>query len=218
MDAQRAHRWKGGDVELGNLRGATVLIAGHGAIGAAVEARLAAFEADVIRVARHARPGTHATGELGDLLGRADVVVVLVPLTEATRGLFDARLLARMRDGALLVNAARGAVVDQGALLAELRAGRLRAALDVVEPEPLPAADPLWDAPGLLLTPHVAGGTRGYLQRGFAHLRAQLQRLADGEPLADVVRDGSRRRPPPRRLRPARPCPAGARGRAGRPR
>jgi phosphoglycerate dehydrogenase-like enzyme len=113
-----------------------------------------------------------------------------VPLTHATRGLFDAGLLARMRDGALLVNAARGAVVDQDALLAELRAGRLRAALDVVDPEPLPAGHPLWEAPGLLLTPHVAGGTRGHVQRGFAHLRAQLQRLADGRPLADVVRDG----------------------------
>ena len=95
-----------------------------------------------------------------------------------------------MRDGALLVNAARGAVVDQDALLAELSRGRLRAALDVVDPEPLPAQRPLWDAPGLLYTPHVAGGTRGYVRRGFVNLRAQLERLADGKELADVVRDG----------------------------
>jgi phosphoglycerate dehydrogenase-like enzyme len=189
--AQRAHRWAAADdVDLANLQGATVLIAGHGAIGAAVEARLAPFGAEVVRVARRARPGTHATDQLGELLPAADVVVVLVPLTDATRGLFDASLLARMRDGALLVNAGRGPVVDQEALLAELRIGRLRAALDVADPEPLPAGDPLWDAPGLLITPHVAGSTRGYVRRGFAHLRAQLQRLADGEELAEVVRDG----------------------------
>jgi phosphoglycerate dehydrogenase-like enzyme len=188
--AQRAHRWGEGDADLANLQGATVLIAGHGTIGAAVEARLAPFGAEVVRVARRARPGTHATEELPDLLPAADVVVVLVPLTDATRGLLDAGLLARMRDGALLVNAGRGPVVDQEALLAELRSGRLRAALDVVDPEPLPAGDPLWDAPGLLITPHVAGSTRGYVRRGFAHLRAQLQRLADGQELADVVRDG----------------------------
>ncbi len=188
--AQRAHRWGDGGADLANLQGAIVLIAGHGAIGAAVEARLAPFGAEVVRVARRARPGTHATEELPELLPAADVVVVLVPLTAATRGLFDATLLARMRDGALLVNAGRGPVVDQEALLAELRSGRLRAALDVVDPEPLPAGDPLWDAPGLLITPHVAGSTRGYVRRGFAHLRAQLQRLADGQELADVVRDG----------------------------
>jgi phosphoglycerate dehydrogenase-like enzyme len=188
--AQRAHRWGEGDADLANLQGATVLIAGHGTIGAAVEARLAPFGAEVVRVARRARPGTHATEELPDLLPAADVVVVLVPLTDATRGLLDAGLLARMRDGALLVNAGRGPVVDQEALLAELRSGRLRAALDVVDPEPLPAGDPLWDAPGLLITPHVAGSTRGYVRRGFAHLRAQLQRLADSQELADVVRDG----------------------------
>jgi phosphoglycerate dehydrogenase-like enzyme len=188
--AQREHRWKDGDVELGDLRGARVLIAGHGAIGAAVEARMAPFGARVTRVARRARPGTHATGELPELLGEADVVVVLMPLTDATRRLFDAPLLARMRDGALLVNAARGAIVDQDALLAELRRGRLRAALDVVEPEPLPADHPLWDAPGLILTPHVAGGTRGHRRRGFAHLRAQLERLAAGDPLDDVVAEG----------------------------
>jgi phosphoglycerate dehydrogenase-like enzyme len=120
-------------------------------------------------------------------LPRADVVVILVPVTDETRGMVDARFLKLMKDGALLVNAARGAIVDTGALLAELTAGRLRAALDVTAPEPLPAGHPLWSAPGLLLTPHVGGAVRQARHRAYEVIAAQLTRYAAGQPLENVI-------------------------------
>lgn len=170
----------------------TVLIVGYGAIGAAIEDRLLPFEvAHVLRVARTARTAAHGPvrplAELPRLLPQADVVVLATPLTDATRGLVDADFLARMRDGALLVNIARGAVVDTSALLAELESGRLRAALDVTDPEPLPPDHPLWRAPGTLITPHVGGPTSAFLPRATRLVRDQLTRWAAGEPLANVV-------------------------------
>ena len=110
-----------------------------------------------------------------------------MPLTDATRGLVDAAFLARMKDGAVLVNAARGQVVDTDALLAELQAGRLLAGLDVTDPEPLPADHPLWEAPGLLLTPHVGGHTAGSGDRAWAVAREQLLMLARGERPTNTV-------------------------------
>lgn len=164
-----------------------VLIVGHGAVGAAIEARLAPFEVTVTRVARRARDGVHAITELPDLLPAADVVILIVPLTDATRGLVDASFLARLKDGALLVNLARGPVVDTDALLAELRIGRITAALDVVDPEPLPATSPLWDAPGLLISPHVGGMSSAMWPRAHRLVREQLTRFAAEEPLLNVV-------------------------------
>ena len=168
-----------------------VLVVGHGAIGAATARRLEAFAVDVVRVASTARDedGTHVHGvaELPDLLPGADVVILTVPLTDATRGLVGADFLAAMPDGALLVNVARGKVVDTGALLAELQSGRLRAALDVTDPEPLPADHPLWAAPGLILTPHEGGNTTATPRRMIALVQAQLERLAAGERPANVV-------------------------------
>jgi phosphoglycerate dehydrogenase-like enzyme len=118
-------------------------------------------------------------------------VVVVVPLTEATRGMVDADFLARMKDGALLVNAARGPVADTAALTAELSSGRLLAAVDVTDPEPLPDDHPLWTAPGLaLLTPHVGGSVSGAFRRGFRLAGEQLRRCAAGEPLLNAVADG----------------------------
>jgi phosphoglycerate dehydrogenase-like enzyme len=166
------------------------MILGYGSIGVALESRLAILEAEVIRVARSARPGVYAADELPSLLGRADIVVVLLPLTEATSGLLDRELLGRMREGALLVNAARGPIVDTDALLELLQAGRIRAALDVTDPEPLPEDHPLWDAPGLLITPHFAGDTRGAERRAFALVGEQVRRYMDGEPLVNVVEGG----------------------------
>ncbi|HEY5194291.1 MAG TPA: 2-hydroxyacid dehydrogenase [Solirubrobacteraceae bacterium] len=184
-DAQRAHDWEWR--EPGELADKTVMILGYGSIGVALEARLAILEAETIRVARHARPGVHATEELPSLLGLADIVVVLLPLTPATRGLLDREMLGRMRPGALLVNAARGPIVDSGALLELLRAGRIRAALDVTDPEPLPEGHPLWDAPGVLITPHFAGDTRGAERRAFALVGEQVRRYMRGESLVNVV-------------------------------
>lgn len=172
-----------------SLADSTVLIVGYGAIGEALERRLAGFEVDVVRVARTARDGVHAYDELPALLPEADVVVLVVPLTDLTRGLVDAAFLARMRDGALLVNVARGAVVDTDALVAELRAGRLCAALDVTDPEPLPHGHPLWGCPNLLVTPHVGGASTAMEPRAHRLVRDQLARFAAGEPLANVMTD-----------------------------
>lgn len=172
----------------------SVLIVGYGAIGAAIEDRLVPFECDVVRVARAARDtergAVHALSELPVLLPAADVVILSTPLTGTTRGLADAGFLARMKDGALLVNVARGPVVDTGALLAELETGRIRAALDVTDPEPLPAGHPLWHAPGALISPHVGGSTSAFLPRAGRLLRSQLSRFAAGEPLENTVATG----------------------------
>jgi phosphoglycerate dehydrogenase-like enzyme len=171
-----------------SLADSTVLIVGYGGIGAAVERRLAGFEVDVLRVARRERDGVAGLAALPDLLPRADVVVLCVPLTTQTRGMVDAAFLARMRDGALLVNVARGGVVDTDALVAELAGGRLRAALDVTEPEPPPPGHPLWTVPGILLSPHVGGNSTAFLPRAHALIVGQLHRFAAGEPLRYVVR------------------------------
>jgi phosphoglycerate dehydrogenase-like enzyme len=182
---QDAGRWTPGTHR--SLVGARVLVVGAGDIGRRVGAMLSGFDVALTSVGRTARDGVHGTGELPALLPRADVVVLLVPVTDETTGLVDAAFLAAMPDGALLVNAARGVLVDTGALLAELTAGRLRAALDVTDPEPLPEGHPLWSAPGLLLTPHVAGAVPGTGARAQAAVLAQLRRVLAGEPLADVV-------------------------------
>jgi phosphoglycerate dehydrogenase-like enzyme len=172
------------------IAGKRVLIVGYGSIGEAVERRLAGWEVVIDRVARHAREGVHSIDELPQLLPAADVVVILVPSTEETRRLVDAEFLKTMKDGALLVNAARGAIVDTDALLAELTAGRLTAALDVTDPEPLPDGHPLWSAPGLLLTPHVGGAVRASRARAYRVVADQLARLAAGQPLLNVIGPG----------------------------
>ena len=164
-----------------------VLIVGYGQIGAAIEARLVPFEVDVRRVARTAREGVAALEELPDLLPDADVVVLIVPGSASTRRLVDADFLARMKDGALLVNVSRGPVVDTDALLAELESGRLWAALDVTDPEPLPPDHRLWRAPNCLISPHVGGNSTAMEPRAFRLVREQLQRYAAGEPLVNVM-------------------------------
>jgi phosphoglycerate dehydrogenase-like enzyme len=183
--AARSRRWS--DALPTELRGTSALIVGFGSIGRAVERLLEPFGVTVVGVARHARDGVHATGELPVLLGQADAVVSLLPLTADTARMFDAQLLARMRDGALFVNAGRGAVVDTAALLAELQSGRLRAVLDVVDPEPLPDDHPLWEA-ALAITPHNAGDSAAADERAVRFGVEQLARFARGEPLRNVVR------------------------------
>ncbi len=187
VDAQRRGEWT--YHHTGVLADSRVLIVGYGSIGAALERRLDGFEVEIVRVARSARDGVHAMDELPALLPEADVVVLLVPATAATAGMVDAAFLARMKDGAVLVNAARGGIVDTDALLAELKNGRLRAALDVTAPEPLPEGHPLWGAPGLLITPHVAGSTPASGRRMLRLMRAQLQRSLAGESLVNVITD-----------------------------
>lgn len=189
--AQTEHRWTYADVSpTDELAGKRVLIVGAGSIGNAVAARLAPFEVELTYVARTKRDGVHGMDELPALLPHADVVVLLVPLTEQTRGMVDPGFLAAMSDGALLVNGARGPVADTNALTKELSTGRISAALDVTDPEPLPAGHPLWNMPNVLITPHVGGSVRGLLPRAYRLVKDQLGRYLAGEPLTNEVRDG----------------------------
>ncbi len=169
-----------------------VLIVGYGHIGQAIERRLQGFEvASVTRVARHRRSGppeVRPIGDLHQLLPRADVVILIAPHTAETEGMIGARELALLPDGALLVNVARGKLVDTDALVAELSAGRIRAALDVTDPEPLPAGHPLWRQPGVLISPHVGGFSSAFGPRADRLIAAQLTRFATGQPLENVVR------------------------------
>lgn len=188
--AQEEERWQGEFRPA--LADRNVLILGYGAIGSAIEDRLAPFEVErVIRVARSgrttARGVVHPLTELPQLLPEADVVILATPLTDETRGLVDAAFLARMKDGALLVNIARGPVVDTDALLSEVESGRLTAALDVTDPEPLPPGHPLWRAPGVLITPHVGGPSSAFRPRAERLLVDQLTRFVNHEPLRHVV-------------------------------
>ncbi|MFF4186414.1 2-hydroxyacid dehydrogenase [Streptomyces sp. NPDC001691] len=190
VQGQERQEWRSGFYPA--LADKSVLIVGYGSIGAAIEDRLAPFEcARVARVARSwrttERGEVHAWTDLPALLPEADVVIVSTPLTESTKGLVDAEFLARLRDGALLVNVARGPVVDTKALLAEVESGRLHAALDVTDPEPLPVGHPLWQAPNVLISPHVGGSSSAFLPRAKRLLAAQLTRFAAQEPLANVV-------------------------------
>ncbi len=171
-----------------------VLLVGVGGIGEEIRRRLATFEADVTRVGSTARDDAlghvHGSDELVQLAPHHDVVIVITPLTDATRGLIGREVLAALPGGALVVNVARGAVVDTDALTREVTAGRLRAALDVVDPEPLPADHPLWRAPGVIITPHVGGNTEAFPPRILALLRRQIERLGNGEEPGNLVRRG----------------------------
>lgn len=168
-----------------------VVLVGYGSVARAIAARLEPFEVTITPVAHHARVQdgvqVHALEVLPDLLPSADVVILAVPLNAGTEHLFDADLLALMKDGALLVNVARGRVVDTDALLAELRAHRLRAALDVTDPEPLPPDHPLWHAPGVLITAHQGGNTDATYPRIARLVRRQIEHLLAGEEPENIV-------------------------------
>ena len=171
-----------------------VLVLGYGSIGSAVGRRLEAFEADVVRVARTPREvpegRVHGVEELPDLLPATEILIVVLPLDDGTHQLVDASVLAMLPDGALVVNVGRGKVVDTDALLAELVGGRLRAALDVTDPEPLPPDHPLWRAPNTIITPHVGGFTDATTPRLVALLRRQIEALVAGRGPLNVVRPG----------------------------
>jgi phosphoglycerate dehydrogenase-like enzyme len=208
LDLQRAGQWKRrfeasaryagitGDtrsiyppVMLEELTGKTVLLVGYGAIGKEIERMLAPFDVEMLRVAHTARsePPVHAVSDLDSLLPRAEIVVLILPSTAETRWLIGRRQLALMKQGALLVNAARGPIVDTNALVDALHAGRIRAALDVTDPEPLPDGHPLWSCPNLLLTPHVGGSSPQFAPRSLRTAAGELRRYISGEPLRNVV-------------------------------
>lgn len=181
---QAQHDWH--PEMLSELAGRRALIVGYGSIGQLAASMLEALGVIVERVASRARPGVHGVEDLAGLLPTVEIVVLLVPLTVATRGLFGEGMLSRMRPGALLVNASRGPVVDTPALVEQLNTGRLRAALDVTEPEPLPSGHPLWDAPGVMITPHLAGDSPQAEERVYQLIGDQIRRYANGEPLVNV--------------------------------
>jgi phosphoglycerate dehydrogenase-like enzyme len=168
------------------------MVVGMGSIGRELEHYLSVFGTTLVGAGSCAREDLRGIDELPELLPEADAVVVLAPLTDTTRGLIGAAELAAMRDGALLVNAARGAVVDTDALVAEVTTGRLRAVLDVTDPEPLPDGHPLWSAPGVLtITPHLAGDSPASNARAAALAGDQLARFCAGQELHNVVRRGT---------------------------
>jgi phosphoglycerate dehydrogenase-like enzyme len=184
--AQRAAEW---DFQVTDtLQDKRVLIVGAGDLGVQLQRRLEPFDVTATLVGRTARDGIHGKDELPELLTTADAVVVVVPLTSDTTGMVDAGFLAAMADGAILVNAARGPVVDTDALVEELRTGRLRAALDVTDPEPLPPDHPLWKLDGVLLTPHVAGSCTGRQKRAYAVAASEVARFVAGQEPANLVR------------------------------
>jgi len=208
LDLQREGKWKrrfeasaryaavSGDtrphyppVMVDELTGKKVLLVGYGAIGQEIERMLAPFAVDLVRVARTARtnPEVRAVSELNQLLPNAEVVILILPATAESQKLIGAEQLGLMRQGALLVNAARGPIVDTDALVNALNAGRIRAALDVTDPEPLPDGHPLWSCPNLLITPHVAGSTAQFAPRSLHIAADELRRYMAGEPLQNVV-------------------------------
>lgn len=184
-EAQQRGQWDYHQTE--ELAGKRVLIVGAGDVAEQTVRRLAPFDVTVTLVGRTARPGVRGVSDLQSLLPDHDVCVVVVPLTEGTRGLVDATFLGAMPDGAVLVNGARGPVVDTDALVAELTSGRLRAAVDVTDPEPLPPGHPLWSAPGFLLTPHVAGSVPLAMPRAYAVVAEQVAAFARGEQPPNLV-------------------------------
>ena len=184
---QATWQWTSGGAD---LDGAHVLIVGYGSIGRALEQRLLPYGARVTGVARHARDGVESVEALPRLLPHADVVVILVPLTPETRGMVGTQFFDSMREGALLVNAARGPIVDTDALLDALQREHIRAALDVTDPEPLPDGHPLWAAPGVLITPHVGGAVERVFERGWRFAGEQVRRYIAGEPLRNIVTGG----------------------------
>jgi phosphoglycerate dehydrogenase-like enzyme len=211
LDVQRSGHWKRrfeasahyaaitGDtrplyppVMLEELTGKTVMLVGYGSIGKDIERMFAPFNVNLLRVARsaHNDPPVHAVSELDSLLPLAQVVVLILPATAESTKLIGARQLALMPQGALLVNAARGPIVDTDALVEALNAGRIRAALDVTDPEPLPDGHPLWNCPNLLLTPHVGGSSPQFAVNALRIAAEELRRYIAGEPLQNVVQAG----------------------------
>lgn len=176
-------------VMLEELTGKRVLLVGYGAIGKEIERMLMPFRVDLQRIARSARkdPKVHPVEDLDSHLPWAEIVILILPLTDKSRGLIGRKQLALMRQGALVVNAARGPIVETDALVEALHSGRIRAALDVTDPEPLPAGHPLWSCPNLLITPHIGGSSPQFAPRSLNVAANELRRYIKGEPLHNAV-------------------------------
>ncbi|MBN2624147.1 MAG: D-2-hydroxyacid dehydrogenase [Acidimicrobiales bacterium] len=192
LELQRHHTWQHRDSE--SVEGRRMVVVGAGSIGRQVARLARAVGLRVSGVARAARPDdpdfdeVAAAGDLHRVLGDADVVVVTAPLTPDTAGMFDDAAFAAMPPGARLVNVGRGEIVDEAALVRALSSGRVDgAALDVFATEPLPPDSPLWDHPGVIVSPHQAGDVVGWRTALADAFVANLRRYLAGEPLHDVV-------------------------------
>lgn len=174
-----------------SLSDSKIGIVGFGSIGRRIKENLSGFAVEIVAFTRSGAAGSKKMSELDSELPHLDVVILSMPLNSESIGLFNAKRLALMKDGALLINVARGQVVDTDALVAELNSGRILAALDVTDPEPLPKGHPLWSAKGVLISPHVGGDSTAFEPRFRKLLEEQLQRLANAEPLENIVYDGS---------------------------
>jgi len=183
--AQQDHHWE--TYFARSLADKTVLLIGYGNVGKAAEKRLLGFGCKVIPVARTARDHVHAISELPNLIPTADVVMLIVPNNPGTVNLVDAKFLASMKDDSVLVNVARGVVVDTDALVAELKTGRISAALDVTEPEPLPADHPLWSLPNVIITSHNGGEGDVFWNRARTRIHSQFDLWLAGKPLECVI-------------------------------
>ena len=166
-------------------------IVGFGSIGTTIAKMLAGFAVEVVGFTQSGRDNTVAISDLDKHLPSLDVVILILPLTKDSKHLFDARRLALMKDGALLVNVARGPIVDTQALIKELNSGRITAGLDVTDPEPLPKDHPLWKAKGVLISPHVGGNSSAFEKRARKLIESQLNLLVQGKPLNNVIVAGN---------------------------
>jgi phosphoglycerate dehydrogenase-like enzyme len=166
-------------------------IVGFGSIGSTIARMLSGFSVEIVAFTQSGRDNTIAIADLDKHLPTLDVVILILPLTKESKGLFDARRLSLMKDGALLVNVARGPIVDTDALIKELNSGRLKAGLDVTDPEPLPKGHPLWSAKGVLISPHVGGNSSAFEKRARRLIESQLDLLAQGKPLNNVIVAGN---------------------------
>lgn len=166
-------------------------IVGFGSIGTTIARMLSGFSVEIVAFTQSGRDNTIAITDLDKHLPSLDVVILILPLTKESKHLFDARRLALMKDGALLVNVARGPIVDTDALVKELNSGRIKAGLDVTDPEPLPKGHPLWSAKGVLISPHVGGNSSAFEKRARRLIESQLNLLAQGKPLNNVIVAGN---------------------------
>jgi len=173
-----------------SLTDSRIGIIGYGSIGKKIAQNLSGFEVSITAFTQSGRDGSLTIDQLDSHLPQLDIVILILPLSDSSRHLFNAKRLAAMKDGALLINVARGPVVETDALVAELNSGRIYAALDVTDPEPLPAGHALWSAKNLLLVPHVGGNSDAFEPRGRALVESQLKLLAAGSPLEHVVAQG----------------------------
>jgi phosphoglycerate dehydrogenase-like enzyme len=162
-------------------------IIGFGSIGSTIAKMLSGFSVEIIPFTQSGRDNTIAISNLDKHLPTLDVVILILPLTAESKHLFNAKRLSLMKDGSLLVNVARGPIVDTDALVKELNSGRITAALDVTDPEPLPSDHPLWKAKSVLISPHVGGNTSAFEKRARKLIESQLQLLAEGKSLNNVI-------------------------------